>query len=181
MKRWAAAGMLGPMEVGPVRTHGQSFARRLVRRGFMWFHRTGTEMLGWTLIVVGIAALVLPGPGTLMIVAGVALLAPHYAWADRVLATLRVKAFAAAEYGVATKSRIALSAASIACVVAAGFVWYLSPDIPVFDVLGFTIGPELPLAGIGTAIGIWVSATIAAVLLVYSIRRWGGSNKEVTV
>ena len=42
-----------------------------------WFKRTGGEILGWVLIVVGIALLVLPGPGMLALVAGIALLAQH--------------------------------------------------------------------------------------------------------
>ena len=42
---------------------GGSAARRLV-----------LEIIGWLLVVVGIAALVLPGPGLLAIVAGLALL-----------------------------------------------------------------------------------------------------------
>ena len=43
-----------------------------------WVRRTGGEILGWTLVVVGLALLVLPGPGMLALVAGIALLAPHY-------------------------------------------------------------------------------------------------------
>ena len=50
-----------------------------------WFQRTGSEVLGWILVVVGLALLILPGPGMLALVAGVALLAPHYAWARRIL------------------------------------------------------------------------------------------------
>ena len=40
------------------------------------------EGLGWILVVVGIAALVLPGPGLLAIFAGMALLATQYEWAN---------------------------------------------------------------------------------------------------
>jgi hypothetical protein len=158
-----------------VNAPNESFSGRWIRRFKAWFWRTGVEILGWTLIVLGIAALVLPGPGLLMMVAGVALLAPHYAWADRILDGLRDKAFEAARFGVAKPWRIAVSAASILGVVGAGFVWFYAPQIPEFTVLGFTIGPELPFGGWGTAVGIWVSATIAAVLLIYSVRRWGGS------
>ena len=49
-----------------------------------WFRRTGGEILGWILVVVGLALLILPGPGMLALVAGVALLAPHYSWAHRI-------------------------------------------------------------------------------------------------
>lgn len=145
---------------------------RWARRFRAWFWRTGVEILGWTLIVLGIAALVLPGPGLLMMVAGVALLAPHYAWAERVLDGLREKAFEAAKFGVARPERIAVSILGIVGVVASGFVWWYSPTIPVFDVLGFQVGPHLPFAGWGTAMALWISATVAGGLLIYSIRRW---------
>ncbi len=39
-----------------------------------WFRRTGSEVLGWSLVALGGALLVLPGPGALVLVAGVALL-----------------------------------------------------------------------------------------------------------
>ena len=45
--------------------------------------RIAIESLGWILVVVGIAALVLPGPGLLALFAGVFLLATQYEWAER--------------------------------------------------------------------------------------------------
>ena len=45
--------------------------------------RVAVEALGWILVLVGIAALVLPGPGLLALFAGVALLATQYEWAER--------------------------------------------------------------------------------------------------
>ena len=45
--------------------------------------RIGLEIVGWTLLVVGIAALVLPGPGLLMMAGGIVLLSQQYEWAER--------------------------------------------------------------------------------------------------
>jgi hypothetical protein len=45
--------------------------------------------LGWTLLVVGGALLVLPGPGLLVIAGGLALLATEYPWAARLLRVAR--------------------------------------------------------------------------------------------
>lgn len=45
--------------------------------------------LGWTLLVVGGALLVLPGPGLLVIAGGLALLATEYPWAARLLRLAR--------------------------------------------------------------------------------------------
>lgn len=44
---------------------------------------------GGTLLVVGIALLVLPGPGLVLIAAGTAVLATEFPWAARVMATGR--------------------------------------------------------------------------------------------
>jgi len=41
--------------------------------------------MGLTLILVGIALLVLPGPGTVVIVLGLALLGTEFVWARRLL------------------------------------------------------------------------------------------------
>jgi hypothetical protein len=51
--------------------------------------------LGGTIVGVGIALLVLPGPGLLVIGIGVALLATEFVWARRLLARLRSQARAA--------------------------------------------------------------------------------------
>ena len=51
--------------------------------------RIGLESLGWLLVLVGVAALVLPGPGLLALFAGMALLATQYEWAERRLDPIR--------------------------------------------------------------------------------------------
>lgn len=40
---------------------------------------------GWALLAAGAAMLVLPGPGLVVIAGALAVLAPEYAWADRLL------------------------------------------------------------------------------------------------
>lgn len=42
-------------------------------------------MGGWVLLAVGAAMLVLPGPGLLVIAAALAVLAPEYEWAAKLL------------------------------------------------------------------------------------------------
>lgn len=49
-------------------------------------------IVGFTIIVAGLAMLVLPGPGILVIIAGLAVLAAEFAWAERYLKTLKAKA-----------------------------------------------------------------------------------------
>lgn len=137
-----------------------------------WFNRTGSEALGWLLVLLGIVMLVMPGPGLLAMVAGIALLARHYTWADRIFEPLYAKAVDGAKYGVATWPRIAVSILGIISVLAVGTVWFINPTIGTFEFLGVTFGPGLPGGGWPGAIGIWLGGVIGAVLLVYSIRRW---------
>ena len=47
---------------------------------------------GGFLVIVGIALLVLPGPGLLVIILGLGILATEYVWAERLLRTAREKA-----------------------------------------------------------------------------------------
>jgi uncharacterized protein (TIGR02611 family) len=51
--------------------------------------RVGVTLLGLAVIVVGIVLLPLPGPGWLIIFAGLGLLGTEYAWAGRLLTWVR--------------------------------------------------------------------------------------------
>jgi uncharacterized protein (TIGR02611 family) len=49
------------------------------------FYRVPFALVGFTLVLAGLALLVLPGPGLLVIAAGLAMLALEFTWAERVL------------------------------------------------------------------------------------------------
>lgn len=134
--------------------------------------RVATETLGWVLVVVGIILWPLPGPGLLIILAGITVLSRQHAWARRALGPVRERAVEAARFGVATWPRITLSALGGVWLFALGVVWWMSPTIPEFSVLGVGFGPRLPAAGWATGLGLMVSAVVAWGLLVYSVRRW---------
>jgi uncharacterized protein (TIGR02611 family) len=51
--------------------------------------RVGKIVAGFTLLVLGVALLVLPGPGWLTIAAGLAILAGEFEWARRLLDRLK--------------------------------------------------------------------------------------------
>lgn len=124
------------------------------------------------LVIIGIPMMPLPGPGTIVLVAGVALLARHYTWARRILDPLQRRAVEAARYGVATWPRIGLSVLGGVWLFALGVVWWVAPTIPEFELLNVGFGPRLPAAGWVTGLGLITSACAAWVLLAYSVRRW---------
>jgi uncharacterized protein (TIGR02611 family) len=62
------------------------------RRTLDLTYRIGVFVVGGLIVLAGLAMLVLPGPGWLVIILGVAVLATEFAWAERLLA--RVKGWA---------------------------------------------------------------------------------------
>ncbi|MGH3360003.1 MAG: PGPGW domain-containing protein [Nocardioidaceae bacterium] len=142
------------------------FARRIV-----------LSVTGVLLLVVGIAALVLPGPGLLIIFAGVAVLSIEFEWAEKRVDYVRGKAMDAAEYSVATWPRIIASGIGAAWVTGAGVVWIINPTIPEF----WIFGPKLPFNGTGTGIGLLVSGLVAFLLLGYSYWRFHGRHPSDSI
>jgi uncharacterized protein (TIGR02611 family) len=123
------------------------------------------EGAGWLLVVVGLAALVLPGPGLLALFAGVALLATQYEWAERRLDPVRKAALRTAADSVRTWPRILLSAAGVCALVAIGIIWGISPEPPSW----WPVDDKWWLTGgWGTGATLIGSGIIAGGMVVYS-------------
>jgi tellurite resistance protein TerC len=59
---------------------------------YTWARRIAVAIVGGTVLGVGVAMIVLPGPAFIVIPAGLAILGLEFAWARRWLRTLREKA-----------------------------------------------------------------------------------------
>ncbi|AIY15977.1 hypothetical protein GUY44_10745 [Pimelobacter simplex] len=129
------------------------------------------EVLGWLLLVAGVAALVLPGPGLLLMAAGLAVLSQQYTWAERLLDPVLLRALRAAAEGVETWPRVIMSTIGALAIGAFGVVWLVDPDMPNW----WPIAERwwLP-GGVWTGITLLLSCVIALVLIVYSFRRFHG-------
>ena len=138
--------------------------------------RVVLESAGWLLLIVGIAALVLPGPGLLGVFAGLALLSQQYEWAERRTEPVKLRALKAAAEGVETWPRIIASLLGVAFLVGCGIVWILGPPSPGWWPLSDTWW--LP-GGLATAITQILSAGIALALIIYSYRRFHGHPEQV--
>lgn len=141
---------------------GRATVRRLLKR-------IGVEILGWTLVLLGLAALVLPGPGLILLALGLVVLATQYEWAERRLEPVKQQALKTAADGVATWPRIVLSCLGVAWLIAFGVVWVLHPDTP--DWWPLHERWWLP-GGWGTGASLIVSGFIALALIVYSYRNF---------
>jgi Putative transmembrane protein (PGPGW) len=140
-----------------------------VGRGKQAGKRLVLETLGWLLLLGGIAALILPGPGLLMIVGGLALLAQQYEWARKRLDPVKKRALEAAADGVETWPRILLSCLGVAVLVGLGVLWIVEPDVP--DWWPLDAKWWLP-GGRTTGVSIGISGLIALSLIVYSVRHF---------
>ena len=69
--------------------------------------RFAVTLVGAALLVLGAAMMVLPGPGILVVVAGLAVLATEYVWAQRLLKRARTQAEKVQEAAVASPLRTA--------------------------------------------------------------------------
>ena len=134
------------------------------------------EGLGWLLLVLGIAAIFLPGPGLLGIFAGLALLSQQYDWAERRVEPVRLRALQGAAEGVETWPRIVASCLGALVLAACGVLWILKPPAPSWWPLAE--GWWLP-GGVWTGVTQVASAFIALALIVYSYRRFHGKPEAL--
>jgi len=127
------------------------------------------QVAGWILVVVGLLALLLPGPGVLALFAGMAMLATQYEWANRHLAPLRKAALRSAKGSVETWPRMVLSAFGASLLVALGVYWGIGPRAPSWWPVSDTWWLK---GGWGTGASLIVSGIAALGLLVYSYLRF---------
>ncbi|WP_418060671.1 PGPGW domain-containing protein [Pimelobacter simplex] len=129
------------------------------------------EVLGWLLLVAGVAALILPGPGLLLMAAGLGVLSQQYTWAERLLDPVLLRALRAAAEGVETWPRVIMSTIFALGIGVFGVAWLLDPDTP--DWWPIAERWWLP-GGVWTGITLLLSCVIALALIVYSFRRFHG-------
>ena len=145
--------------------------RNWARVGFL----IGVEIVGWALIVAGIAMLLLPGPGILGLFAGIVVLSNRYTWAKRLRHKSKDKVEKALEESVASKKRIAFSLTTTALLVAWGVLLTINPVVPEklrFSFLFITVDEHIPGAGLTSGLVALGGALIAFVLMGYSVYRY---------
>ncbi|MEN9645316.1 MAG: hypothetical protein RL238_1985 [Actinomycetota bacterium] len=117
--------------------------------------RLAVLVLGFAVLGAGLTMLVLPGPGLIVIILGLAILASEFVWAERALdATTTKAAGAATKVSSNASGRAALMLSGIGMIVGGGLV---SAFVGNYRVVGAT----LALAGI-----------IALCTLLPQVQRW---------
>ncbi|MDQ2585000.1 PGPGW domain-containing protein [Saccharothrix yanglingensis] len=126
-------------------------------RGGRSVKKVGVVAAGGALLVVGVLLLVLPGPGLLLVLAGLVVLASEFPALERYVDPVRDRAMKAAEDSVASPLRLAGSVLAGLLLIAAGVVWGLVESLPFS---GWSTGSSLVLSGL-----------VLLGLLVWSYRR----------
>jgi small-conductance mechanosensitive channel len=112
---------------------------------------------GGAVLIVGIVLLVLPGPGLLLVLGGLIILANEFPAVEKYVDPVQDRAMKAAEDSVSSPLRITGSVLAGLALIGAGVVWGLIPTLPLG---GWPTGSSLILSGV-----------VLLALLVYSYRR----------
>jgi hypothetical protein len=117
-----------------------------------WLKKSAVTVLGAALVVGGVALLVLPGPGILLVAAGLALLATEYVWARRLAGKAKESATKAQKEAVASPWRTGGTVAFALASIAVGVLMIVVDDVswPALD---------------STADSVWGPMTGAVVIL----------------
>jgi hypothetical protein len=136
-----------------------------------WLKRRVIEIAGWVLVAAGVAALVLPGPGLLCLVAGLALLAVHYPWAKRMLQPVKTRAFRLASNGVQHWPGTLSSLLGGLALVGVGVAWGVGTPVPAW----WPVADRWwLLGGWGTGATLIISGGLALAMIIYSYHRFHG-------
>jgi uncharacterized protein (TIGR02611 family) len=99
-------------------------------------------ILGVAVLLAGVAMLALPGPGVVVIIVGLVILATEFTWAERVLDKTTAKAAGAATKITGnTSGQLALAASGVGMIVGGVLIGVLFEDFLV-------VGVSIAIAGI---------------------------------
>lgn len=116
-------------------------------------------LLGAVVLLVGVALLVLPGPGLLLVLGGLVILASEFPALERHVDPVRERAMKAAADSVSSPLRIAGSVIVGLGLEAAGIIW------------GLRVFPWLPFPGWSTGSSLILSGFVLFALLGWSYKK----------
>lgn len=127
--------------------------------------RFAVGSLGFLVVAVGIVLMPLPGPGVLIVLVGVLILATQFEWAERRVDQVKDAALRGAADSVKSWPRIALSLLGVTWLLGFGVLWIVHPAAPSWwpvDDTWWLFG------GVATGVTLVFSGLVAGGVLVYS-------------
>lgn len=119
--------------------------------------RGALMVVGGVVLLAGLALLVLPGPGMLLVLSGLLILSRAIPSVERFVEPVRLRAVQAAEESVTSWWRLTGSVLTGVTLIGAGVLWIVET--------------RLPFSGWSTGLGLVLSGLILFALLVWSHRR----------
>jgi uncharacterized protein (TIGR02611 family) len=127
--------------------------------------RYSIATVGFLVLAIGVVLMPLPGPGVLIVLLGVLILATQFEWAERRVEQVRRAALRGAADSVKTWPRIFVSVLGVVVLIGFGVLWCLHPPAPSWwplDERWWLYG------GWGPGSTLIFSGVVAAGVLVYS-------------
>jgi hypothetical protein len=130
---------------------------------------------GFLVVALGIVLMPLPGPGVLIVLVGVLILATQFEWAERRVDQVKGAALRGAADSVKSWPRTLLSVVGVIWLIGFGLLWGVHPDAPTW----WPIDDKWWLyGGWGPGVTLILSGIVAGGVLVYSYRNFRESNGE---
>jgi uncharacterized protein (TIGR02611 family) len=130
---------------------------------------------GFLVVALGIVLMPLPGPGVLIVLVGVLILATQFEWAERRVDQVKSAALRGAADSVKSWPRTLLSVVGVIWLIGFGLLWGVHPDAPSW----WPIDDKWWLyGGWGPGVTLILSGIVAGGVLVYSYRNFREPNGE---
>ena len=119
-------------------------------------------LVGFSILGAGLAMLVLPGPGIVVILLGFAVLAREFTWAERALDRTAASAASATSKVTSTKlGKLTLAASALSMIVGGGVVMFLYSDQQIIGA-SVTVAGTIALAAVLPAVQRWLNNKVNA-------------------
>lgn len=126
------------------------------RRTVLILRKIGIAVGGGLVLAAGIAMIPLPGPGWLVVVAGLYILSLEFVWADRLFNRIKDRVIDGAHLAAANKWGTGLSVLSALSLIVGGVVWAMWDELPLSS---WATGIALSGSGVLALGTIWWAST----------------------